>query len=104
MRGETRPQRDQIEARRGEADPARRRFLWLMALAPVLALGAHWTSAASAAKKATTLEPTPDCGDDDEPTPSETEGPFFKPRSPLRASGIESLDSASWMTGTLEAL
>ena len=70
-------------------DSARRRFLWLMALAPVLVAGARWTSAASAAKKATTLEPTPDCGDDDEPTPSETEGPFFKPRSPLRASLIE---------------
>jgi hypothetical protein len=36
-----------------------------------------------------TLEPTPDC-DDDEPTPVETEGPFFKPRSPLRATLIDS--------------
>ena len=32
--------------------------------------------------------PTPDC-DDDEPTPVETAGPFFKPRSPLRATLIE---------------
>ncbi len=36
------------------------------------------------------LAPTPDCTDDDEPTPAETEGPFFKPRSPLRTSLIES--------------
>jgi protocatechuate 3,4-dioxygenase beta subunit len=35
------------------------------------------------------LTPTPDCGDDDEPTPAVTEGPFFKPRSPLRTSLIE---------------
>ena len=33
---------------------------------------------------------TPECGDDDEPTPSEAEGPFFKPRSPRRTSLIES--------------
>jgi protocatechuate 3,4-dioxygenase beta subunit len=38
------------------------------------------------------LAPTPACHDDDEPTIAETEGPFFKPRSPqrsnLRESGI----------------
>jgi hypothetical protein len=33
--------------------------------------------------------PTPECGDDDEPTPAETEGPFFKPRSPQRTSLLE---------------
>jgi len=32
---------------------------------------------------------TPECGDDDEPTPSETAGPFFKPRSPRRRSLLE---------------
>ncbi len=35
-------------------------------------------------------EPTPECGDDDEPTPFETAGPFYKPRSPMRTSLIES--------------
>jgi protocatechuate 3,4-dioxygenase beta subunit len=39
------------------------------------------------------LAPTPACHDGDEPTVAETEGPFFKPRSPqrsdLRAPGIE---------------
>src|SRR5256885_17239190 len=38
------------------------------------------------------LAPTPTCHDGDEPTVAETEGPFFKPRSPqrsdLRESGI----------------
>jgi protocatechuate 3,4-dioxygenase beta subunit len=32
--------------------------------------------------------PTPACGDD-EPTPSQTEGPFFKPRTPMRADLVE---------------
>lgn len=36
-----------------------------------------------------TLAPTPECGDDDEPTPSMTEGPFYTPRSPLRDSLLE---------------
>jgi protocatechuate 3,4-dioxygenase beta subunit len=39
------------------------------------------------------LAPTPACHDGDEPTIAETEGPFFKPRSPqrsdLREPGIE---------------
>jgi protocatechuate 3,4-dioxygenase beta subunit len=36
-----------------------------------------------------TLAPTPECGDDDEPTPSQTEGPFFTPSSPKRDSLLE---------------
>ena len=39
------------------------------------------------------IAPTPACHDGDEPTLTETEGPFFKPRSPqrsdLREAGIE---------------
>lgn len=40
----------------------------------------------------TTLTPTPACGDDDEldETPAQTEGPFFKPRSPERTSLLQS--------------
>ncbi len=34
---------------------------------------------------AQSLAPTPACHDGDEPTLPETEGPFFKPRSPLRS-------------------
>jgi len=32
---------------------------------------------------------TPDCGDDDDPTPAETAGPFFTPNSPERTSLLE---------------
>ena len=69
-------------------DPSRRRFVALVLAAPVvLASGLElpWPAelAAAAAAKAAL---TPECADDDEPTPSETEGPFFKPRSPLRTS------------------
>ena len=42
------------------------------------------------------LEPKPACGED-EATPSETAGPFYKPRSPHRASLIEPRDAARQM-------
>lgn len=35
------------------------------------------------------LPPTPDCGDDDEPTVAQTEGPYFTPNSPERTSLLE---------------
>lgn len=35
------------------------------------------------------LAPTPDCDDHDEPTPFQTQGPFFTPQSPLRKSLVE---------------
>jgi protocatechuate 3,4-dioxygenase beta subunit len=38
---------------------------------------------------AATLAPTPACGDDDEPTIEQTEGPYFTPNSPLRTSLLE---------------
>ena len=43
------------------------------------------------------LEPTPACGDGEEATPSETAGPFYKPRSPHRTSLIEPRDTARQM-------
>ena len=79
--------------------PGRRRLLGLFlalpfasaALAPLFA--ADEANAAAALLAATASgrnrTPTPDCGDDDEPTPAETAGPFFKPRSPERASLLE---------------
>lgn len=36
------------------------------------------------------LLPTPACGDDDDPTPPQTAGPFYTPNAPLRTSFIES--------------
>jgi protocatechuate 3,4-dioxygenase beta subunit len=46
-------------------------------------------SATTAAGTAGTLAPTPACDDGDDPTPSQTEGPYFTPDSPQRASLLE---------------
>ncbi len=35
------------------------------------------------------LPPTPDCGDDDDITPRQTEGPYYTPNSPERTSLLE---------------
>lgn len=42
-----------------------------------------------AVAEAPTLEPTPACADDDDPTPPQTEGPFYTPDTPERASFLE---------------
>ncbi|MGH7844463.1 MAG: intradiol ring-cleavage dioxygenase [Candidatus Binatia bacterium] len=39
--------------------------------------------------EAQTLQPTPACGHGDDVTPSQTEGPYFKPKSPRRTSLLE---------------
>ena len=66
------------------------------------AAGARVTSTPSAAASSATrttgststgspaLSPTPACGDDDDPTPAQTEGPYFTPNSPERVSLRES--------------
>jgi protocatechuate 3,4-dioxygenase beta subunit len=46
-------------------------------------------SSTATAEEATTLEPTPACDDGDEATPPQSEGPFFTPDSPERASLLE---------------
>ena len=81
-------------------DESRRRFFKVLVVAPVVfgvgtrlpwpdvLLGA--ASSKAGPRPGHGLAPTPECGDDDEPTPPETEGPFFKPRSPLRTSLLES--------------
>jgi protocatechuate 3,4-dioxygenase beta subunit len=55
--------------------------------------GAGPTTAASpattAGAAAGTLAPTPACDDGDDPTPAQTEGPYFTPDSPRRASLLE---------------
>jgi protocatechuate 3,4-dioxygenase beta subunit len=45
------------------------------------------TDAQSAARRR--VAPTPACDDGDDPTPQQTDGPFFSPRSPERASLLE---------------
>jgi protocatechuate 3,4-dioxygenase beta subunit len=42
--------------------------------------------ASTQAAQAPALQPTPACEDDDDLTPSQTEGPFFTPKSPERTS------------------
>jgi len=69
-------------------DPSRRRFVQLLLAAPLVVSGGMQPAqliAAAAAKAAV----TPECVDSDEPTPSETAGPFFKPSSPKRSSLLE---------------
>jgi len=63
-------------------DQTRRRFLLATGTLAAAELGfdAH----------AQELPPTPACHDGDEPTVRQTEGPFFKPRSPERSDLIES--------------
>ncbi|MGH2608461.1 MAG: hypothetical protein ACRDHF_05170, partial [Tepidiformaceae bacterium] len=48
------------------------------------------TRPAAATSTPTTLAPTPACADDDDPTPAQTEGPFFTPDSPERTVLFES--------------
>jgi protocatechuate 3,4-dioxygenase beta subunit len=76
--------------------PSRRQVLQLgLSLAlPAAALAAsgvgldHWRGVLASAARAQELSPTPACGAD-APTPPQTEGPYFKPASPERASLLE---------------
>ena len=81
-------------------DESRRRFFKILVTAPIVfGVGTRlpWPDILPGAEAPRAepgpvkrgLVPTPECGDDDEPTPAETEGPFFKPRSPLRTSLLE---------------
>jgi protocatechuate 3,4-dioxygenase beta subunit len=60
----------------------RRRLLELGLVLPLVA-------AACSGDETETLAPTPACDDGDEPTPEQTEGPFFTPDSPERKSLLE---------------
>ena len=62
----------------------RRQFLRMWAALP-LALASSGVALPAWAQAA----PTPECGDDDDPTPRQMEGPFFKPRTPQRTSLLE---------------
>jgi protocatechuate 3,4-dioxygenase beta subunit len=62
----------------------RRRFLLSTGL-----LAAGWELSDADVVLTQELAPTPLCGDGDEPTVRETEGPFFKPKSPERSDLLE---------------
>lgn len=70
----------------GDRQPTRRRVLVTTAWAAGLGLTAQTIGQALAQRE---LSLTPACDDGDAPTPRQTEGPFFKPRSPERADLIE---------------
>jgi protocatechuate 3,4-dioxygenase beta subunit len=74
-------------------DATRRRVIRTILLAPtILAAPSFLASCGSVAEAETLLSPTPACddGDEDDPTLSQTEGPYFTPNSPERQSLIES--------------
>jgi protocatechuate 3,4-dioxygenase beta subunit len=77
----------------GAPDETRRRLVRTMLVAPLaLALPmAFGDPLAPRAAVAMPLVPTPACGDDDDddPTPRQTEGPYFTPNSPKRTSLLE---------------
>jgi len=60
--------------------PTRRRFLL-----GASTLAAGWELSGADAVLAQERAPTPACHDDDEPTVRQSEGPFFKPKSPERS-------------------
>jgi len=64
---------------------SRREFLSASVVVPALALAGAQAVGAQAVPPAA----TPACGDGDHATPPETEGPYFKPRSPARTSLLE---------------
>lgn len=63
---------------------SRRRFLRGVLAIPVAGLAAARTTRAAAPRAA-----TPSCTDADDPTPPETEGPYFKRNSPERTSLLD---------------
>lgn len=84
-------------------DETRRLLMQAIVLLPAAALvgcagesvaapSAASSSSTTTSTTTTSLPVTPSCadGDDDPPTPSQTEGPYFTPNSPLRASLLES--------------
>jgi protocatechuate 3,4-dioxygenase beta subunit len=60
----------------------------VLAAPMVIAFGARPQAQSPSTQSPALLPPTPSCGDN-RPTQAQTEGPYFKPRSPERASLIE---------------
>lgn len=77
---------------------SRRAFLWRFIAVPTAAflaacspqsLEQALSAVAANPPSSGALPPTPSCGDDDDPTPAQTAGPFYTPNSPLRTSLLE---------------
>jgi protocatechuate 3,4-dioxygenase beta subunit len=72
----------------------RRDILWAGLMAPVALIfapsrPAPWHGMAGALAGEAMLAPTPACGEADEPSPRQTEGPYYKRHSPERQTLIE---------------
>jgi protocatechuate 3,4-dioxygenase beta subunit len=67
------------------AKRTRREFLQAFLTLPITL----WIATCRQAKSTEILEPTQACGDDDDVTPAQTEGPYYTPNSPQRASLLE---------------
>jgi protocatechuate 3,4-dioxygenase beta subunit len=73
-----------------ERSQTRREFLEVSVAVPAaLAIASVIVELPGAAAQGLRIEPTPACGEGGQPTPTQTEGPYFKPSSPLRASLLE---------------
>ena len=96
-------------SRNTKVDLVRRRLVSIIVAAPAVTLvGCSNTSDAIAQvtpTAPTSLTPTPACDDgDDDPTPSQTEGPYFTSNSPERSSLLESGISGTLLTVTGQVL
>src|SRR5437867_9369096 len=69
-----------------ERTPTSRREFFRLVAGTSTALAGVWTAAVTQAQP---LRPTPSCPDAPQPTARQTEGPYFKPESPRRASLLE---------------
>jgi protocatechuate 3,4-dioxygenase beta subunit len=69
----------------------RREFLRAFLAMPLTMVISAWSRPTEAFTLAPspTMLPTPDCGDDDDVTPRQTEGPYYTPNSPERTSLLE---------------
>jgi protocatechuate 3,4-dioxygenase beta subunit len=72
-------------------DPLRRAVVRGLLAAPFVGWAGYAAASLVTGEAPLALQPTPACGDDDEddPTPSQTEGPYFTPNSPERASLVD---------------
>jgi protocatechuate 3,4-dioxygenase beta subunit len=79
----------------------RRRLLQLGLVVPVATIAAAYgDSLLHTADAAASLAPTPSCDDGDDPTPAQTEGPYFTPNSPLRRSLLQAGAAGTRLTLT----
>ena len=87
-----------------KVDVVRRQLVQAMIGIPALTLmgcGGAASAAGSVPTSPTSLTPTPACDDgDDDPTPGQTEGPYFKSSSPQRASLLEAGIAGTLLTVT----